>query len=157
MHKNTFLRLISEKSLTNWVDVEVEYYHALNLCYDRKWEGGIERLNSDFSIIKKALENYLIQQTKSEKDVLPEIRDKITAIVSKSSATLFLNFNYTNTETLYCPDNKKCNIIHIHGELENPHNPIIFGYGDDTDDSYKRIANNYDDNYLENIKSFRYK
>jgi hypothetical protein len=25
-------------------------------------------------------------------------------------------------------------IIHIYGELNNPHNPVIFGYGDELDD-----------------------
>lgn len=68
--------------------------------------------------------------------------------------TLFLNFNYTNiVECLY---GEGKDIIHIHGELGNPHNPIIFGYGDDWDEEYKRIEKLQDNDFLENIKSVRY-
>jgi hypothetical protein len=67
---------------------------------------------------------------------------------------LYLNFNYTNTEKLYTyPTNK---IIHIHGELDNPNNPIIFGYGDDTDEKYKLIVQKNDNRFLKNMKSIKY-
>jgi hypothetical protein len=67
---------------------------------------------------------------------------------------LFLNFNYTSTEKLYIsPDNK---VIHIHGELDNPKNPIIFGYGDEIVNRYKLIEEKNDNMYLENIKSIKY-
>lgn len=69
--------------------------------------------------------------------------------------TLILNFNYTRTaEQLYA--DKNCEVIHIHGELNNPDNPIIFGYGDELDDDYRNIENLQDNEFLENIKSMRY-
>ncbi|MDR0538773.1 MAG: bacteriophage abortive infection AbiH family protein [Tannerellaceae bacterium] len=40
--------------------------------------------------------------------------------------------------------------IHIHGELNNPQNPIIFGYGDEL------IERLNDNDYLENMKSIKY-
>lgn len=75
---------------------------------------------------------------------------------------MFLNFNYTNLEELYIDkkkpvDNKFIPLdIHIHGELNNPNNPIIFGYGDELEDNYKKLENLQDNNYLENIKSIKY-
>lgn len=72
--------------------------------------------------------------------------------------TLLLNFNYTNTaEKLYAKsDGTNCELIHIHGELNNPDNPIIFGYGDEMNEDYKKIVDLNNNGYLENIKSIRY-
>lgn len=70
-------------------------------------------------------------------------------------STLILNFNYTQTvKQLYVRDWDK--IINIHGELGSQQNPIIFGYGDELDDDYKRIEKLQDNDFLENIKSVRY-
>lgn len=46
--------------------------------------------------------------------------------------------------------------IHIHGKLKDKNNPIIFGYGDELDDDYKRIENLNDNKFLENVKSIKY-
>jgi hypothetical protein len=73
--------------------------------------------------------------------------------------TLLLNFNYSNTaEKLYAQsaDRADCELIHIHGELDNPDNPIIFGYGDEMDEHYKKLVDLNNNNYLQNIKSIRY-
>jgi hypothetical protein len=73
--------------------------------------------------------------------------------------TLFLNFNYTNTaEKLYAKSENRgnCELINMHGELDNANNPIIFGYGDEMDEDYKKIVNLNDNDYLQNIKSIRY-
>ncbi|MDR1671325.1 MAG: bacteriophage abortive infection AbiH family protein [Alistipes sp.] len=69
---------------------------------------------------------------------------------------LFLNFNYTKTAHLYVGKLNAFTINHIHGELGNDKNPIIFGYGDEMDEHYKKIANLNDNEYLQNIKSIRY-
>jgi len=69
---------------------------------------------------------------------------------------LFLNFNYTKTASLYISKKSEFREIHIHGELDNSQNPIIFGYGDEMDEDYKKIVNLNDNNYLENIKSICY-
>ncbi len=69
---------------------------------------------------------------------------------------LFLNFNYTSTVDLYIPQGSEFKVNHIHGELGNEKNPIIFGYGDELDDDYKAIAKLNDNDYLKNIKSIRY-
>ena len=79
--------------------------------------------------------------------------------------TLFLNFNYTNTtlDYIYECNRIKYNIIdnkiseiHIHGELNNSQNPIIFGFGDDVDKKYQEFEDLNDNRYLENFKSIAY-
>ncbi|MCM1301199.1 MAG: bacteriophage abortive infection AbiH family protein [Bacteroides cellulosilyticus] len=68
---------------------------------------------------------------------------------------LFLNFNYTSTADLYIPKGSEFKVNHIHGKLDNK-DKIIFGYGDELDEDYKKISNLNDNNYLSNIKSIRY-
>jgi len=82
----------------------------------------------------------------------------------KPDDMMFLSFNYTNTEMLYIDKNKAVDNkfvpsdihIHIHGELNNPNNPIIFGYGDELEENYSKLENLQDNAYLENIKSIKY-
>ncbi|MDA3881722.1 MAG: AbiH family protein [Bacteroidales bacterium] len=76
---------------------------------------------------------------------------------------LFLNFNYTSTEQLiphseipFDVNTENVENIHIHGELNNTDNPIIFGYGDELDEKYKEIENLDNNDFLENIKSIKY-
>ena len=69
---------------------------------------------------------------------------------------LLLNFNYTKTADLYLTNGSEFKVNHIHGELGNDSNPIIFGYGDELDDDYKEISKLNDNDYLKNIKSIRY-
>ena len=68
---------------------------------------------------------------------------------------MLLNFNYTNIADSYLPDVKRCNVNHIHGELTNPES-VIFGYGDEIDENYKKISNKNDNEYLKNMKSINY-
>lgn len=72
---------------------------------------------------------------------------------------LLLNFNYTNTPDLYIKQKQKSIEtlqIHIHGDIYDPDNPMIFGYGDEIDELYTKIENLDDNRYLENIKSMKY-
>ena len=69
---------------------------------------------------------------------------------------LLLNFNYTKTADLYLTNGSEFKVNHIHGELGNDSNTIIFGYGDELDDDYKEISKLNDNDYLKNIKSIRY-
>lgn len=70
--------------------------------------------------------------------------------------TLILNFNYTKTAEKLYAENGNDEIINIHGELNNENNPIIFGYGDELDDDYKKIEEIQNNDFLENIKSIKY-
>ncbi|MBK7692343.1 MAG: hypothetical protein IPJ31_14985 [Bacteroidetes bacterium] len=68
--------------------------------------------------------------------------------------TLFLNFNYTKTIDLYINNDPNSKTINIHGSLGE--NNMIFGYGDESGESYSQIENLHDNLFFENAKSFGY-
>lgn len=178
--KNKFFEHISGRSsLTNWVDIENEYYGKLKglLAEDDSdiRNEKVRALNQDFDAVKKRLESYLTQVIKETQiEPILSIREAFSTLITtdelacgkqkiyfdhilnnKSHDSIILNFNYTQTaKQLYAKD--KYEIINIHGELGNRQNPIIFGYGDELDDDYKRIEKLQDNDFLENIKSVRY-
>jgi hypothetical protein len=156
--KNAFLETISEKiQLQNWVDIEEEYYRELNVCLKNNRYGGIEKLNEEFSEIKIALQKYLenIPKVISAGDgrILQHLK-KIAPNGKPIDNMAFLSFNYTNTIDYYTIYNEP--IIHIHGKLKDPDNPIIFGYGNEHDDNHKLIEDKNDNEYLKHIKSVEY-
>ena len=67
---------------------------------------------------------------------------------------MLLNFNYTKTADLYL-ENKYFILNHIHGDLLAPET-VIFGYGDESDDEYKKLQKINDNEYLRHIKTNRY-
>jgi len=177
--KNKFLQNISDMNyLQNWVDIEEAYYNILKKCFTLENEKSaknnynVKNLNSDFIEIRNLLETYLSKKTNNRIGKIPQILDKLNHIIQPNlfpeqdkindkDIILFLNFNYTNTETEYLeyfkyqiPQETSC--IHIHGEINNPKNPIIFGYGDELDEDHKKIENINNKNYLENEKSINY-
>lgn len=108
---------------------------------------------------KKEDPDYLFCRSKEEENrhyVLKRLKDDYLRRDHCTPVhTLILNFNYTRmAEKLYARE--KDEVINIHGELDNPRNPIIFGYGDELDEDYKRIEKLQDNDFLENIKSVRY-
>jgi hypothetical protein len=83
----------------------------------------------------------------------------------KPTNILFLNFNYTKVESIYSKYIRsdynsnyypKIENNHIHGELNNSNNPIIFGYGDEIGKDYAVIEDANNNDLLENVKSIRY-
>lgn len=83
-------------------------------------------------------------------------RESVPDVYLLPDQILFLNFNYTSTADLYIPKGSEFKVNHIHGELGNDNNPIIFGYGDELDDDYKEMSKLNDNDYLKNIKSILY-
>ncbi|UGU14248.1 bacteriophage abortive infection AbiH family protein [Sinomicrobium kalidii] len=75
-----------------------------------------------------------------------------------------LNFNYTDTIYKYGNhsnsfENREVHVDYnfIHGDIKNlDQNPIIFGYGDETDDHYDVMEKLNDNELLRHIKSFGY-
>ena len=167
-YKNLFLNTISKKgTLQNWLDIEYEYYLLLIKCLRKNNDYNIENLNNDFLFIQNALIDYLRNQLSVPVYPLPSIKEKIYSnltndyystnigLLPSSNKIFFINFNYTNLINLYI-DNVSDNLIHMHGELNNSENPIIFGYGDELDENYKAIENMNDNRYFNHIKSFHY-
>lgn len=69
---------------------------------------------------------------------------------------LLLNFNYTSTTEKYIETKRSiAEIYHIHGELSKPES-VIFGYGDEMDENYKKLSDLNDNEYLKNFKSIKY-
>jgi len=165
--KNKLLEQITDKKkdIYYWVDIEEEYYDALYDCLNDKTGEKVKQLNGDFLMLKKELAKYLKTQSEIMIRKSGELNKKIYWCTHHDNPShipgqnvidnfLYLTFNYTSTEKLYvAPANK---IIHIHGELDNPKNPIIFGYGDEIGDKYKLLEDKNDKEYLKNIKSIKY-
>ena len=69
-------------------------------------------------------------------------------------AVMLLNFNYTHTAQLY--HNADLGFVnYIHGKIDDPQS-VIFGYGDELDDDYKKLQKLNDNEYLSNIKTIKY-
>lgn len=159
---NNFLERITEnRQLYNWVDIEEEYYAVLLNCVDDLEK--VKKLNEEFHCIQVALEQFLSRQLKTnimaDNQIIANINSRFSHPLYLESDyhienCLFLNFNYTRTEKMYVAPSDK--VIHIHGELGKPENPIIFGYGDETGDKYKVIEEKNKNILLENIKSIKY-
>lgn len=97
-----------------------------------------------------------IPDTKREQLQAQVKKELMKSSTIKSENTLFLNFNYTHTSDIYILDKQAIQTIHIHGELNNPGNPMIFGYGDELAKDYQEIEEKNDNEYLKNVKSIRY-
>ena len=147
-------------------DISTNEYNKFNLFLKNRWENGDYRAEEK---CKQILLKYGLPQDTGEiaryvsyRSIKQHIYDiynggnDIHPYFLLPDNILFLNFNYTSTANLYIPEGLEFKINHIHGELNNEKNPIIFGYGDELDDDYKEIAKLNDNEYLKNIKSIRY-
>jgi hypothetical protein len=160
-----------------WVNIENIYYTLLKESIGSKID--IDSLNSDLIYISRKLEEYLIFTLQDSNLDYSSISDKISNIFfinikkeelinpdlieydKQPSIVYFLNFNYTDTlskilKTSFTSRKTTYRVNHIHGNLNNKNNPMIFGFGDEHDISYKEIEDKNDNRYFENIKSFKY-
>ena len=149
--KNLFFgKIAREFEHKNWSDIEELYYKELINSNPQQ----VTRLNREFEIIKKKLEQYLNENI-AHKNAL----ESYTAFFKKinNTNTIILNFNYTDTiKKLYSNETYNCKIINLHGELNNIENPIIFGYAASKDENYNLLSKNNSE-YLINIKAYNYK
>jgi hypothetical protein len=150
----------------NWVDIEHEYFKTLKLILTSKGQQAEEyasRLNQDFTYITTELSKYLLNINETlhtvpglDLNFAGGTLTKIFNLQRGYSDTLFLNFNYTDTliEKAYASENET---IFIHGRVsDGEKNPIIFGYGDETDPAYQLIEDFGNNDFLMHIKSFSY-
>lgn len=151
---NFFFSLLQSFFEADWVDVESFYYQKLCSISSIK---EVILLNEEFDIIKKYFETYLNMLFNNPK--LRAIPNFIDIFYENNPDYLFiLNFNYTPTISLYY--NKliqtKKGQTHIHGEINSPNNPIVFGYGNETDKNYNLFLENPNSSYLRNLKRQQY-
>jgi hypothetical protein len=165
IYKNGFFRLINQKSIQNWVDIENEYYKQLKGIVKLKPENSlvdedefeisrkekIFRLNNEFELVKKLLEEYLnkidkIQRTndsilkhfelikineekyltefsKQDRRELEDFQNKYISerVKGKEITTYCLNFNYTQTINKYIDASLKEGEYRKYGIINNLH------------------------------------
>jgi len=164
--KNSYFNelLFHKIAIEKWSDMEKTFFRLLsNTSVD------IRSLNNDFDRIKKLFEKYLTTIETHKITHSDIISDAITKregkfinqhLDCKNTEVQILNFNYTDTINKYAErvtkDFFKLEINYIHGKLNNIENPIIFGYGDERGEEYKKIELLDNNDYFEHIKSFAY-
>lgn len=145
--KDTFLQFLDER----WKKAEnKENTERCNFC--KKYGYSFRDMESDIEYYRNGINNLLLNHITNVETTANDIPDYYLL----PDQILLLNFNYTKTADLYISNGSDFKINHIHGELDNDKNPIIFGYGDEMDEDYKTISNLNDNSYLTNIKSIRY-
>ncbi|WP_313367695.1 AbiH family protein [Sphingobacterium mizutaii] len=146
----------------------------------------VRKLNKNFEYLKQKLEEYLtIQDAQFDQrlnfqlakllgqefdvnDFDPSIADdELRTKLGKDDSVpnehkvYVLNFNYTNTFYNYIKEVKgnyftRIEINHIHGQLNNSGNPIIFGFGDEYDKDYAQFEEQGNNDLFEHVKSYHY-
>ena len=173
--KSPFLKqMICGNRNYDWVNIENEYYFNLKklLAVSDDIDSVIKELNLSLQTIIRNLEVYLEKQKPKYFDerfcsIFSESIDKddivTTTITShRPDNILILNFNYTRTVEEYFNNpqysffNKKVKINYIHGNINSSDNPMIFGFGDELDEDYKKIESENREGFLNFIKSFWY-
>lgn len=170
VYNYNFIESLIIKSVGTWVDVEKEYFDKLLFQLDYYFKSNIDvvddteicnimDLNSCLNHIKLELSEYL--ESLSEPVFNGIIQNVLSSLSQKniqdSSELLFLNFNYTSTIQLYkSVFHQELNVIHIHGKLKDDKNPIIFGYGDESNDYFEKIEKMNNNEFTKHLKSFAY-
>lgn len=180
-HSKFFEELLTQFVSDNWVDVEALYFRKLTQIYESYSTDGIKlarELNDSMDRIETMLNDYLSQCENSisqEELNNSPVRALIKQSLRSLSAgeqemtwnitlnhppkdTMILNFNYTKMARKLIRYEKiqRELVLPIHGELNSPDNPIIFGYGDDTTDLYRDMEMSEANEFLRKIKSFQY-
>ncbi|MBD1385959.1 hypothetical protein IDJ75_11765 [Mucilaginibacter rigui] len=170
--------ILSSCNVSNWVDIEGEYYELLKDILEMKdteaRQPELVNLNESLSFIISQLEEYLstlpvapflegyktiFSSAISGGDLYPKRSEKSVS----PNQTYVLNFNYTNTAEQYVKRIKVSGtglspvLNYIHGKLQDIDNELIFGFGDETDSAYKRMEDDIKvKGYFDYIKSFWY-
>lgn len=160
-----FKKLVDSFERDNWVDIERYYFRLLKSFFSNSSldkNKTVAELNKDFDILILKLSEYI----KTVNDVIannaklniedPKYNLSKLFAYDDNLQIKFLNFNYTETLTQkgYATEEQ---VIHIHGRVADiDNNPIIFGYGDESDPSYQIIEDSGNNLFLDHIKSFGY-
>lgn len=174
-----FLEKICQSfSTKRWVDIENDYYSLLERriapinSYSNK---DVEFLNLQMDVLRVRLIDYLKQEQEKGAEIINEIKDKIYGPIKKQeisvtfknipvndsiggivpSTCMLLNFNYTQTPEQYISEQSNVFINYIHGKIDTPKS-IIFGYGDELNENYKKLQDLNENECLRHIKSIRY-
>lgn len=171
---------ILDVSSNHWVDIEGIYFETIKEIIKnhktnekRGYLDLIVQINQELSIVIDYLKSYLVEiDVDISKDNAQKYLNQFTKELKKDDFSFlhnkketvetdliyFLNFNYTNSLTQLLNHFKKSKYLqnHIHGNLNEETNQIIFGFGDEMDVVYKEIEELNDNRFFEHIKSFQY-
>lgn len=175
--KSDLLRsMVDNCGIDRWVDIENLFYSLLKKALSD--ENGtkakkIKELNQSLTFIIEELRVYLLnlgicdtgnseygEVFKSSVDAA-EIVERAPMVPRdleshKPEKTLILNFNYTAAVEQYIKDDPSVTVNYIHGQLSNPNNPMIFGFGDELDSEYAKFEVDKTKEIFKYIKSFWY-
>lgn len=178
---NIWMSWITRWCDERWVDIENLYYETLTQNLDPGRSNSqimIDGTNDIIDYLRNRLEKYLT----SLDPVTPvdEYCQHFFAPIQKSDIVskpyiksdmvpeqlMLLNFNYTPTLDAYRKSGKlswlssnqkrTSTINHIHGRLNDPNNPMIFGFGDELDKEYEKIESVKLKGVFKHMKSFGY-
>lgn len=149
--------------------------------YDHGSKAKLAMLHKEFHYLREQLEGYLTAVMKGTPEHFgshdTHFWTSIKGAFSKSERQRLdipeadsypktihiLNFNYTDTLYKYGQHNlsfenqeASVDFNFIHGEINKADNPLIFGYGDETDEHYGVLEKMNDNQLFEHIKSFGY-
>ncbi len=177
--KNIFFKkLILHCCDFKWVDIENEYYVELLKILNKEKSSPqiktneIKELNDVFKYMIEQFERYFSGVE------IPTLNKKMKAVFQqplhknefpsnsfdldqKLESVMILNFNFTSTHKLYLPTirnsyNGKIDSNYIHGSLKDSSNSLVFGFGDEIDEQYKKIENDKTEGFLDYVKTFAY-
>lgn len=163
-----------EENLGYWSDLESHYFKLLNV-HNTNLES-VKTINKEFDHLKMLLNEYLKTEIENKIGNNTEIKidrnNRIYQMLISQSHNdyefdkhYFVSFNYTSKilqqyvtwlRRLKTEPKVPIDPIHIHGDLINHDNPIIFGYGDDNSDEYRKLQNIKEKEVLKNFKTFQY-
>lgn len=126
---------------------------------EESWKEFVERREDDFhdkhkiEIKLRLLSDFYWDeryQSDDGTDVYKLFPEKVFLL--NFNYTTYIESNFRNMSELFVGS---CEQEHIHGDLKNE-NSIIFGYGDDSDEMYKKLSDKNDNRFLENDKTVKY-
>lgn len=173
-----FKRIHQSIETKGWVDIENEYYFLLSnrvLPINSSSEKDVQFLNLQLDKLRHLLSIYLNWEQKKKVNVIDAIKERIyrqieereiavsykntvdKSIIEQNapSSVMLLNFNYTNLPEQYIVDSSNVVVNYIHGKLDKPES-MIFGYGDEYNEDFKRLQSLNENECLRHIKSIRY-
>ena len=169
-----------------WGDFEESYFRCLDehKGHDKETINlkGITLVNKEFEHFKELFKAYLIEQeNENNEEVNKEILEKkgiselLSQKINEHEYVEIISFNYTSKivklmrEEMVIkmspieeagksiPASERIKISHIHGELNSEDNPIIFGYGSDRSEKFKKLLQYENDELMKYMKTFLYK
>ncbi len=160
-----FIDILSDSN--NWMNIEYLYYKHVLILFRELERTNVDQnddvtkrikfLNSALEYIKQKFVKYLKIELKRNINYYSNrssIENHFTEILNISSRTYVLNFNYTSTPERYVA--KDIPVNYIHGEIDEPLENIIFGYGDEMDDYYHKLERLNQHEFIKNFKSHGY-